>query len=437
MEYQVTRKQMAFLKADADEVLFGGAAGGGKSHAQVLDALVYALRYPGSKQLILRRTFPELDKSLIRLARELYPAGMYEYNATKHGMRFLNGSLLDFGYCDNQSDVYKYQSAEYDVIRFDELTHFTEEMYIYLISRCRGVNGYPKQIKSTTNPGGVGHAFVKARFVDAMPAGELYRDDLGTRLYIPARVTDNVFLMAQDPGYIKRLERLNENDKRALLHGDWDVFEGQYFTEFDRRVHVVAPFPIPAHWKKYFAMDYGLDMLAGYFIAVDPQGKAYVFRELYQSNLIVSQAIDLILAQGIAVDAYIAPPDLWNRKSDTGRSTAELFALRGIPLVRADNDRVQGWLDLREYLRVRTDEQGRRTANLLVFDTCVNLIRTLPAVQYDRNNRNDVANTPHELTHAPDAIRYFVAARPAPHRARRRKPLFAFAFERRQDRSVI
>ena len=166
MNLSVTRKQKAFIDATPSEVLFGGAAGGGKSYGQVVDALLFAIKYPKSKQLILRRTFSELEKSLIRLSLSLYPKEIYSFNQSSHTGRFLNGSIIDFGYCAAEFDVYQYQSAEYDVIRFDELTHFTESQYIYLISRVRGANDFPKQIKSSTNPGGVGHGWVKARFVD-------------------------------------------------------------------------------------------------------------------------------------------------------------------------------------------------------------------------------------------------------------------------------
>ena len=169
----VTKKQKAFIDANECEVLFGGAAGGGKSYGQMVDALLFALKYPGSKQLVLRRTFAELDKSLIRTSLAVFPKEIYSFNSSTHTGRFKNGSIIDFGYCAAETDVYQYQSAEYDVIRFDELTHFTESQYIYLISRVRGANSYPKQIKSSTNPGGIGHGWVKARFVDPSPAGAL------------------------------------------------------------------------------------------------------------------------------------------------------------------------------------------------------------------------------------------------------------------------
>lgn len=408
-DLKITKRQAEFINATADEVLFGGAAGGGKSYAQMVDALIYAIRYPGSRQLILRRTYPELEKSLIRVAQAIYPREIFSYNATKYTGKFTNGSSIDFGHCHAEDDVYKYQSAEYDVIRFDELTHFTEFMYRYLMSRIRGVNDFPKAVKSTTNPGGVGHAWVKARFID----GAVPNEEKNGRLYLPAYVTDNTFLMKSDPDYVKRLKALPKRERRALLNGDWDIFEGQFFTEWDREAHVIAPFEIPKSWRRYFTMDYGLDMLAGYWIAVDEAGNAYVYREVYKSGLIISEAAKAIAELDDDTYAYFAPPDLWNRRQDTGKSAAQIFAECGIPVQRAENDRKNGWLALREWLAPRMNEFGEKSPRLRIFNTCVNLIRTLPALCVDKLNPNDVAKEPHELTHAPDAIRYFVAGRPS------------------------
>ncbi len=411
MELSITPRQREFIDATAGEVLFGGAAGGGKSYGQLADAFLFALKYPRSKQLILRRTLPELEKSLIRTALEMYPREVFTYKASKHEGVFKNGSVIDFGYCDTENDVYRYQSAEYDVIRFDELTHFTEQMYVYLISRVRGANTYPKQIKSSTNPGGIGHTWVKSRFIDIGAPNE---EHLG-RIFIPSRVTDNTFLMKADPGYAERLKRLSKKDREALLYGNWDIFDGQYFTEWNRNIHVLKPFELPRSWRRYFVMDYGLDMLAGYWIAVDIYGRAYVYREVYQSGLIISEAARKIREMTCEkIYAYIAPPDLWNRRQDTGKSAAQIFAENGVPLTAAKNERVQGWYNLKEWLSPFRDETGKMCAPLRIFSNCTNLIRTLPSVAVDSKNPNDVAHTPHELTHAPDAIRYFVAGRPVP-----------------------
>ena len=408
MEISVTAKQKQFMDATCDEVLFGGAAGGGKSYAQVIDALVYAVKYPGSKQLILRRTYPELDKSIIRTTLALYPKEIYRYISSSHTGQFTNGSIIDFGYCDSETDIYRYQSAEFDVIRFDELTHFTKDMYIYLISRLRGVNGFPKQMKSTTNPGGIGHKWVKERFIDVGQAGVAQSFDGQTRVFIPSRVSDNSFLMAKDKSYLKRLENLAEKDRKALLYGQWDIFEGQYFSEWNRDIHVIQPFEIPAYWKRYAAMDYGLDMLAVYFIAVDNVGNAYVYNEIYKSDLIISAAASLIKSYITQpLQAFYAPPDLWNRRQDSGSSVATIFAQHGILLTKSVNDRQTGWYAVKEYLHTAVDERGEKSARLKIFSNCLNLIRTLPALVHDAKNVNDVSSVPHEYTHGSDALRYF------------------------------
>ena len=189
---------------------------------------------------------------------------------------------------------------------------------------------------------------------------------------------------------------------------------------FDRELRERAkrePFPIPDGWSRYRAIDYGLDMLACLWIAVDFEGRCYVYREVQQSGLIVSEAARLMLdltPPYEQISVTIAPPDMWNRQKDTGKSIAELFAENGVPLVQTRNDRVSGWMDLREWLAPCRDETGQVTARLRIFSTCRNLIRCLPALQYSERDPDDAATEPHEVTHAPDAIRYFVAGRPLP-----------------------
>ena len=428
MDIEITEKQEQFINSEAFETLFGGAAGGGKSYGQLVDALLYALEYPKSKQIIFRRTFPDLEKSLIRVSLEFYPREAASYNSSKHIWTFKNGSIIDFGYIDSENDVYQYQSAEYDVIRFDELTHFTEYMYTYMISRCRGANPYPKHIKSSTNPGGVGHSWVKERFIDIGAPNQIHEITLdngkkSTVIFIPSLVQDNMFLLDNDPDYIDRLELLPEKEKQALLYGDWDIFDGQFFTEFDRKIHVIEPFVIPKDWRIYRARDYGLDMCATLWIAMDYHMNCYAYKELYESDLIVSEAarkINEMTDEKIQID--YAPPDLWNRNRDTGKSTADIFAENGQYLTKADNNRVTGWLAVHEWLKIYKDEQGQPNSKLKIFSNCVNLIRTLPALQHDEKNPNDVAVEPHELTHIPDALRYFCTMWQSPLVAKKEKP---------------
>ena len=424
MDVQVTAKQAAFLAATADEVLYGGAAGGGKSHVQLLDAFLYAMKYPGSNQIILRTSFPELERSLINKAQKMYPRDLYSYNISKHVMTFSNGSVLEFGYSANDNDALNYLSSEFDQIRFDEATMFTPEQLTMIGSRVRGINQFPKQVKYSTNPPGPGHDFLKARFVDVAPPMTEFEIDgtyskvLGRALkgiYIPAKLTDNRFLMEHDPDYMLRLERFPEAMRKAYLEGSWDLFEGLYFPEFSRDVHVVKPFQIPEHWKLYYVMDYGLDMLAGYWIALDEHDRGYVVKELYKPNMIISDAAQAVLAgtpKGFKVAQYIAPPDLWNRRQETGKSVADIFRENGIFLTRTSNDRIDGWMATKEWLKPFTDETGEQViAKLRVFDTCVHLIRSLSNIQADPNNPNDTADKPHDVTHACDAIRYFCVYR--------------------------
>ena len=420
MKLSISKRQNAFIKANAFEVLYGGAAGGGKSYGQLVDAMIYALTYEKSKQILFRRTFAELEKSLIRTSRELYPRELYTYNKSGHTGTFINGSIIDFAYCDIEDDVYKYQSAEYDVIRFDELTHFTETMYIYLMSRCRGANNYPKHIKSTTNPGGIGHSWVKERFIDIGAPDTVHEFNGGNRIFIPAKVTDNRFLLKDDPDYIKRLQNLGERDRKALLDGDWNLTEGRFFDTFRRTIHVITPFAVSSEWSKYITLDYGLDMLAAYKIAVDNHTRAYVLEEVFTGKdnggdgLIVSEAAKEIkkLIGTDSIKAVFAPPDLWSRQKDTGKSIAQLFHENDVKLTRVSNGRVAGWMDLKEWLVPYTDETGETIADICIFSNCTNLIKSLEEIQYDKNNPSDCMTDPHVLTHAPDALRYFVSGRP-------------------------
>ncbi len=405
LDISITEKQKAFIDAAESEVLFGGAAGGGKSYGQIVDALLFALCYPNSKQLILRRSFAELDKSLIRTSLSLYPKELYSFNSSAHIGKFKNGSCIDFGYCANENDVFQYQSAEYDIIRFDELTHFTEAQYVYLISRVRGANSFPKQIKSSTNPGGIGHSWVKKRFIDPAPAGDGFIGNDGMRrIFIPSLLDDNRFLKSKDPEYKKRLLALPEKERKALLYGDWNIFEGQYFSEFSEAKHITDGFEVPKSWRRYRTIDYGLDRLVCLWIAVSPERKAYVYREYCESNLPISQAARAIserTEKNEDIYATLAPPDLWSRTQETGRSKASIFSEYGINFTKTSNNRETGWLAIKELLCSEND------GGIKIFSSCRELIRCLPALQRDPNRPSDCRTEPHEITHAPDALRGF------------------------------
>ena len=408
-------KQIAFFKARTRFVAYGGARGGGKSWAVRKKSAGLALSYNGISILILRRTFPELrENHILPMIADLM--GIARYRDMDKSFTFPNGSRIVFGYCDSEADVLQYQGQEYDVIFMDEATQFTEFQFTTLTACLRGANDFPKRFYLTCNPGGVGHTWVKRLFIDKQYKTSERPEDY---LFIAANVYDNHALMEHDPDYVRMLENLPEEQRKAWLLGQWDIFEGQYFAEFDRNVHVCRPHGIPAHWRRYVTLDYGMDMLAALWVAVDEQGRAVVYKELYEgrdngkgSNKqghIISEAARRMLEVNGDDDIYtwLAPPDLWNRRQDTGKSAAEIFFENGVALTKTGNDRVAGWLAVREFLALRPDEQGGTSPGLRIFDTCINLIRTLPAVQHDEKKPEDVANEPHELTHAPDALRGF------------------------------
>ena len=427
----LTATQKQFMDAEADEVLFGGAAGGGKSYGQLADALVYALKYPGSRQLILRRTFPELEHSIIFTSLQFFPTKAAKYRAANHTWEFCNKSLIEFGYLAAEKDVLRYQGAEYDVVRFDELTHFTEEQYTYLLSRIRGVNTYPKQMKSSTNPGGIGHAWVKRRFIDGAEPGELHRDAATgmSRIFIPSFVQDNVFLMRADKDYQKRLELLPEAEKKALLYGQWDIFDGQVFAEWRndprgyktrRWSHVIAPFAIPKHWRRFRTFDFGYAKpFAVSWFAVDEDGRAYNYRELYGCTGTpdtgvrwtaqkIAKAIREIEAreeQGQTICGY-ADPAIWNATGSAEGSIAEMMERAGVYFEKGKNNRLAGKMQV--HYRLTFDDEG--IPMLYVFDTCKHMIRTLPQLRYDPVNPEDVDTRQED--HLYDAMKYFLMSDP-------------------------
>lgn len=428
-------KQVEFFKADSKYIAYGGARGGGKSWAARTKAILMALNYPGIQILLLRRTLAELrENHTIPLQKILKDIAKYK-DQTKEFI-FPNESRIVLGYCSAESDVLQYQGQAYDVIFLEEATQFTEFQYQTLTESNRA-SGQMKEpftprMYFTCNPGGVGHTWVKRLFVDKDYQNKERPEDY---TFIKSLVYDNKFLMEVDPDYVRALENLPEDRRKAMLHGDWDIFEGQYFPEFDRDIHVIEPFQIPGDWRRYRAIDYGLDMLACYWIAVDNHNKSFVYKELYQDNLIISDAAKEIkrINGNDVIYSTFAPPDLWNRRQETGKSAADLFRENGVPLIKANNDRIQGWYNLKEWLKPYKDEQEIETAHIVFFRNCKNITRCLPQLQMDERNPNDVANEPHEITHGPDAIRYYCAGKPRATPEKRKPSSYDIRYERMID----
>ncbi len=384
-----------------------------------MECLAYALEHVGANMYIFRETYDDLEANIIREWKEKVPKALYSYNESKHEVTMINGTSIKFRYIRNFSDAEGYQGRSMDWIGVDELTKHEKRSIQVLLSCLRSPKGFPPRFRATCNPGGIGHGWVKSEYIEATEYGKHIINcpiTDNTRQFIPAKVYDNIVLMENDPNYVKRLENLPESQMRAFLYGDWDIFEGQYFKEFKREIHVCEPFVIPSQWRRYFVMDYGLDMLAGYWVAVDNQNKVYFYKEVYQSDLIISVAaqriIDMTTNENIY--QYLAPPDLWNRRQETGKSAMEIFADNGIRLTKANNNRVDGWLNVKEWLKPYEDEQEILTASVQITSNCHNLIRCIGEISASERNPNDVATEPHEITHAPDAFRYFFAGRPVP-----------------------
>lgn len=414
-------KQIEFCKATNKYICYGGARGGGKSHVSRIKMCLLAFNYPGIQILLLRRTLKELrDNHILPLQKMLKNIAIYKDN-TKEFI-FPNGSRIVLGYCDTEKDVLQYQGQAYEVIVLEEATHFTEFQFQTLTESNRMSGNLKKEFVPrmyfTCNPGGVGHSWVKRLFIDKDYKTTETPSDYK---FIPSLVFENKYIMEKDPNYVKVLENLPEDRKQAMLYGNWDVFDGQFFREFNRNIHVIEPFEIPLEWNRYIAMDYGLDMFAVLFIAVDTKGKAYVYNEIHKSDLIVSDARQTLksIMRNHKYKAIYAPPDLWNRNRDTGKSTAELFFEGGIDLTKASNDRKAGWLNVKEWLKikkVKNEQTGEvyEDSDIKIFSNCINLVRCLPQLQHDEKDPNDVATEPHEITHITDALRYFCVNHIAP-----------------------
>lgn len=270
---RLNERQKLFFMARRRFIGYGGARGGGKTWSVRMKAMLLASRYAGIKILIVRRSFQELrDNHILPLQMELRDIARWKEQEKR--FIFPNGSYIRFGYCSAERDVLQYQGQEFDIIFIDEATQLTEFQFQTFKGCLRGANDFPKRMYLTCNPGGVGHAWVKRLFVDRRYQGDERADDYE---FIQAKVTDNPVLMEKDPEYIHMLESLPYELREAWLNGSWDVFAGQYFSEWDRDVHVVEPFEPPAWWRRYVTIDYGLDMLAAYLIVVDEHDMAFVW----------------------------------------------------------------------------------------------------------------------------------------------------------------
>ena len=426
--------QTNFLAANEREVLYGGSAGGGKSYAMLADPLRY-MGHASFSGLLLRHTTEEL-RELIWKSQELYPLIWPGIKWSERKMQWTapSGARLWMSYLDREDDVLRYQGLAFSWIGFDELTQWpTPFAWNYMRSRLRSIaHDLPVFMRATTNPGGVGHGWVKKMFIDPAPHGKSFnatdietgtelrypkghsREDepLFKRRFIPARLLDNPYL-SEAGDYEAMLLSLPETQRKQLLEGDWDIKEGAAFTEFNRDIHVIEPFDIPSKWIRFRACDYGYGSYSAVvWFAVSPSEQLVVYRELYVSKVLAVDLADMImqLEDGENIRYGVLDSSLWHKRGDTGPSLAEQMIQQGCrwrPSDRSKGSRVSGKNEVHRRLQV---DEFTEEPRLIFFDTCVNTISQIPAIPLDKKNPEDIDTNSED--HIYDALRYGIMSRP-------------------------
>jgi hypothetical protein len=428
--------QTSFLSASEREVLYGGAAGGGKSYAMLADPL-HGLGNSNFSGLLVRHTTEEL-RELIQKSQELYPKAIPGIKWSERKSQWITpqGGRLWMSYLDKDMDVTRYQGQAFNWIGFDELTQWpTPYAWDYMRSRLRSAHSTDLGLymRGTTNPGGAGHGWVKKMFIDPAPAGEPFwatnietgdtiafpkghsreGEPLFRRRFIPASLFDNPYL-SETGDYEAMLLSLPEHQRKQLLEGNWDINEGAAFPEFNRKIHVVDPYEIPDSWAKFRACDYGYgSMTAVLWVAVSPSEQLVVYRELYCSKVTASDLADMILdaeAKDGTIRYGVLDSSLWHKRGDTGPSLAEQMNMKGCrwrPSDRSRGSRVAGKNEIHRRLQV---DEYTEAPRLVLFSTCTNIIAELPIIPLDKKNPEDVDTNSND--HGYDALRYALMTRP-------------------------
>jgi len=428
--------QTSFLAASEREVLYGGAAGGGKSYAMLADPLRY-MSHPQFSGLLLRHTTEEL-RELIWKSQEMYPKIYPGIKWSERKMQWVapSGARLWFSYLDRDEDVLRYQGLAFSWVGFDELTQWsTPFAWNYMRSRLRSTApDLPIYMRATTNPGGPGHAWVKKMFIDpSRPGKPFWATDIDTtevlvypkghskegqplfrRRFIPAMLTDNPYL-AEQGDYETMLLSLPEHQRKQLLEGNWDVSEGAAFSEFNRSIHVTEPFDIPRGWTKFRACDYGYGSYSAVlWFAVSPAEQIIVYRELYVSKVLAKDLAKMILEleeDDGTIRYGVLDSSCWHKRGDTGPSLAEQMIMEGCrwrPADRSAGSRVAGKNEVHRRLQV---DEFTEEPRMVIFNTCTNLISQLPILPLDKANPEDI-DTKVNFDHLYDALRYGLMSRP-------------------------
>ena len=417
-----TGPQTQFLAASEREVFYGGARGGGKSYAMLVDPLRYCHRAT-HRALLIRRTMPEL-RDLINHSQRLYSRAFpgAKWREQEKEWRFPSGAKIEFGYAENMTDVLRYQGQSYTWIGIDELPQYpTPDIYNFLRSSLRSVDPkIPVFMRATGNPGNVGSQWVREMFVNPSTPNEKFDVNISTpvgnrkisRRFIPAKLQDNPYLMQTDDYYIM-LASLPEIQKRQFLDGDWDAFDDSAFPEFKKQTHVVESFEIPKGWYRFRAADWGYSSPACcLWFAIDYDNNIWIYRELYVTKNTADQFAKKVLEleHGEYINYGVLDSSTWARRGDVGPSIAETMIQNGCrwrPSDRSPKSRINGKLEMHKRFTINPDT---KEPGLMILSNCKNLIRTLSTLPIDSHNPEDVDTKAED--HAYDALRYGCMSRP-------------------------
>ena len=418
-----TGPQTDFLASAEREVFYGGARGGGKSYAMLVDPLRYCDK-THHRALLLRRTMPEL-RDLITHSQRLYNRAFpgAKWREQEKEWRFPSGAKIEFGYAENMTDALRYQGQSYTWIGIDELPQYpSPDIYNFLRSSLRSVDPeIPVYMRSTGNPGNIGSQWVREMFVNPAEPNKTFNLEISTptgtktitRRFIPAKLQDNPYLMQTDD-YYAMLASLPEVQRKQFLDGDWDAFEDSAFPEFNKNTHVVDPFEVPKGWQRFRSADWGYSSPACVlWFAIDYDNNLWIYRELYTkkitADVFARKVLELERQEYIRYG--ILDASTWAKRGDIGPSIAETMIQQGCkwrPSDRTPRSRISGKLEIHKRLKLNDDK--KKEPGLRIFSTCRNLIRTLPILPLDDTNPEDI-NTDVE-DHAYDALRYGCMSRP-------------------------
>jgi hypothetical protein len=415
LTYRPQPKQLPWHACPAFESGFGGTKGPGKTLSLLMESM-RGVSHPRYRGIIFRRTYPRLQEVMDR-AWEWFPLLGAKWNGDAHRWVFPSGAMISMRHCQNEEDKRNYHGHEYHFMGFDQLEEFSETQYTFLMAQCRSsVPEIKPYVRVNFNPGGIGHAWVKDRFLEHgtrecapwTPTNEV-GDPLPTRCFHFSNIYDNQILLESDPQYLQVLNSLPEQDRRALRDGDWDVFAGQVFTEWRREKHVIEPMALSPDWQRIRCTDYGSARpFVTLWLAIDKSvPRVYVYREVSRPGLLASQqakTVKELTGDDETIKFSVADPAMWIKSPDSGKSIADIYWENGVSVRQANNDRLNGLARVREFMKMAPD--GR--PHLQVFSSCLQLIKNLPALVYDAHKVEDVDTDGPDDEY--DALRYGLMA---------------------------